>query len=157
MIRRCISPASVIQIVLPIILHAAREYNDCHYLRNKSYSALSVRTGPMLPGGSEGSGATVWHLTQSKATQASQSKRAESRRVPARFSATIEIAEREWCPSGAFAEGENEVSESSETSSGLQRKQEPLRRLSLRRNPAGLPPASSRFPLSCWLVLCAYV
>ncbi len=47
------------------------------------------------------------------------------------------VGERsEWCPGGAFAKGENEVSESSETSSGLQRQQEPLRRLSLRKNPA---------------------
>ena len=38
----------------------------------------------------------------------------------------------EWCPSGAFAEGENEANESIEASSGQKRKQGPLRRLSLR-------------------------
>ena len=36
------------------------------------------------------------------------------------------------CPSGAFAEGESDPNESSEASSGQQRKQCPLRRLSLR-------------------------
>ena len=39
----------------------------------------------------------------------------------------------EWCPGGAFAEGENEASESTEASSGLQRQQSQLRRLRLRR------------------------
>ena len=73
------------------------------------------------------------------------------------------VGERsEWCPSGAFAEGENEVSESSETRSGLQRKQEPLRRLSLRKNPAGRDPNArpvnkTKEPtlvLLCYLLFC---
>ena len=38
----------------------------------------------------------------------------------------------ESCPGGAFAEGENEVSESIEASSGLKRQRCPLRRLRLR-------------------------
>ena len=41
-----------------------------------------------------------------------------------------ERAER--CPGGAFTEGENEVNESTEASSGLKRQQYPLRRLRLR-------------------------
>ena len=39
----------------------------------------------------------------------------------------MESGERtEWCPSGAFAAGENKVSESTETSRGLKRPREAL-------------------------------
>ena len=49
----------------------------------------------------------------------------------------------EWCPSGAFTAGENEVRESTEASSGLQRQQCPLRRLRL-RNRGSTPLCSTK-------------
>ena len=58
----------------------------------------------------------------------------------------------ERCPSGAFAKGENEVSESIEASSGLKRQRCPLRRLRLRKGVV-LPRTEFvqyRFNRDCW-------